>query len=215
MSSKALRWLVYTELLMTVREPGAMFMSVIMPLAVFLALGFSVGGTEIEVSKDSGVVDLFHVRDVLLAGNIAWVTAGFGIVALPQVLVELRQFGAFRRYRVTPMPSSALIAAPLAVGAAVIVASLALMLVVGWVVFDIRFAGNAAMVALAVLVSYLAFAALGIAVKGEMPSRSGSSARREYCCCTQAMRSESRRLNESCLAALGPSAGSDPPRSPG
>ena len=164
MSSKALRWLIYTELLMTVREPGAMFMSVILPLAVFLALGFSVGGTEIEVSKDSGVVDLFHVRDVLLAGNIAWVTAGFGIVALPQALVELRQFGAFRRYRVTPMPSSALIAAPLAVGAAVIVASLALMLVVGWVVFDIRFAGNAAMVALAVLVSYLAFAALGIAV---------------------------------------------------
>ena len=36
-------------------------------------------------------------------------------------------------------------------------ASLALMLVVGWVVFGIRFAGNAAMVALAVLVSYLAF----------------------------------------------------------
>ena len=116
------------------------------------------------MSKDSGVADLFHVRDVLLAGNIAWVTVGFGIVALPQALVEFRQFGVFRRYRVTPMPSSALIAAPLAVGAAVIVASLALMLVVGWVVFDIRFAGNAAMVALAVLVSYLAFAALGIAV---------------------------------------------------
>ena len=62
MSSKALLWLIYTELLMTVREPGAMFMSIILPLAVFLALGFSVGGTEIEVSKDSGVVDLFHVR---------------------------------------------------------------------------------------------------------------------------------------------------------
>lgn len=164
MSFKALRWLVYTELLMTVREPAAMFMSVILPLAIFLALGFSVGGMEIEVSRDSGVVDLFHVRDVLLAGNIAWVTAGFGIVALPQVLVELRQYGVFRRYRITPMPSSMLIAAPLAVGAAVIVASLALMLVVGWVVFDIRFAGNAVMVALAVLVSYLAFAALGIAV---------------------------------------------------
>ena len=51
MSSKALRWLVYTELLMVVREPGTMFMSVILPLAVFLALGFSVGGTEIEVSR--------------------------------------------------------------------------------------------------------------------------------------------------------------------
>ena len=164
MSPRALQRLVYTELFMTVREPGAMFMAVILPLAIFLALGFSVGGTEIEVDKGSGVVDLFHVRDVLLAGNIAWVTAGFGIVALPQALVELRQYGVFRRFRVTPMPSSALIAAPLAVGAAVIVASLALMLVVGWVVFDIRFAGNAAMVALAVLVSYLAFAALGIAV---------------------------------------------------
>ena len=62
------------------------------------------------------------------------------------------------------MPSSALISTPLAVGAPVILASIALMLVVGWVVFDIRFAGNAAMVALATLVSYLAFAALGISV---------------------------------------------------
>ena len=164
MNFMALRWLIHTELLLTVREPAAMFVLLILPLTTFLALGFSVGGMEIEVSRDSGIVELFHVRDVLLAGNIAWMTAVFGIVALPQALVEFRQHGVFRRYRVTPMPSSMLIAAPLAVGAAVIVASLALMLVVGWVVFDIRFAGSVAMVTLAVLVSYVAFAAMGIAV---------------------------------------------------
>ena len=135
-----------------------------MPLAVFLALGFSVGSMEIEVNRDSGIVEMFHVRDVLLAGNIAWVTAVFGIVALPQTLVEFRQHGVFRRYRVTPMPTYMLIVAPLAVGAAVIVVSLALMLVVGWLLFDIRFAGNAAMVALAIFVSYMAFAALGAAI---------------------------------------------------
>ena len=164
MNSTAMRRLIYTELLLAVREPAAMFLSVVLPLAVFLALGFSVGATEIEVDRDIGVVELFHVRDVLLAGNIAWVTAIFGIVSLPQTLVEFRQHGVFRRYRVTPMPSYMLIAAPLAVGAAVVVASLALMLVVGWQVFDIRFAGNMAMVALAIAVSYLAFAALGTAI---------------------------------------------------
>ena len=164
MNSTALRWLIYTELLLALREPAAMFMSVILPLAVFLALGFSVGTIEIPVDRDSGIVEMFHVRDVLLAGNIAWVTAVFGIVALPQTLVEFRQHGVFRRYRVTPMPSYMLVIAPLAVGAAVIVASLALMLVVGWLIFDIRFAGNAAMVALGILVSYMAFAALGTAI---------------------------------------------------
>ena len=164
MNSTALRRLVYTELLLALREPVAMFLSVILPLAVFLALGFSVGSTEIPVDRDEGIVELFHVRDVLLAGNIAWVTAVFGIIALPQTLVEFRQHGTFRRYRVTPMPASMLILAPLAVGGAVIVVSLVLMLVVGWLVFDVRFAGNAAMVALAVLVSYLAFAALGTAI---------------------------------------------------
>ena len=107
---------------------------------------------------------MFHVRDVLLAGNIAWVTAVFGIVALPQTLVEFRQHGVFRRYRVTPMPSYMLIIAPLAIGALVVLASLALMLVVGWLVFEIRFAGDVALVALAILVSYLAFTALGTAL---------------------------------------------------
>ena len=164
MNSMALRWLIYTELLLAVREPAAMFLSVVLPMAVFLALGFSVGTVEIEVDRDIGAVELFHVRDVLLAGNIAWVTAIFGIVSLPQTLVEFRQHGVFRRYRVTPMPAYMLIAAPLAVGAAVIVASLALMLVVGWQVFEIRFAGNPAMVALAIAVSYMAFAALGTAI---------------------------------------------------
>ena len=164
MNSTAMRRLIYTELLLAVREPAAMFMSLILPLAIFLALGFSIGGMEIEVDRNIGVAELFHVRDVLLAGNIAWVTAIFGIISLPHTLVEFRQHGVFRRYRVTPMPSSMLIVAPLAVGAAVVVASLALMLVVGWQVFDIRFAGNAAMVALAIAVSYLAFAALGTAI---------------------------------------------------
>ena len=37
MNSTAMRRLIYTELLLAVREPAAMFMSVILPLAVFLA----------------------------------------------------------------------------------------------------------------------------------------------------------------------------------
>ena len=164
MNSAALRWLVYTELLLVMREPAAMFMSLVLPVALFLALGFSIGTLEIEVDRGIGGVELFHVRDVLLAGNIAWVTAIFGIVSLPQALVEFRQHGVFRRYKVTPMPTYMLIVAPLTVGAAVIVASLAVMLVVGWQVFEIRFAGNAAMVALAIAVSYLAFASLGTAI---------------------------------------------------
>ncbi len=170
MNATALRRLIFTELLLALREPGAMFMSVILPLAVFLALGFSVGNIEIPVEGDAGSVELFHVRDVLLAGNIAWVTAIFGIVALPQTLVEFRQYGIFRRYRVTPMPAYLLIVAPLAVGAVVILVSLALMLVVGWQVFDIRFGGNAAQVALAILVSYLAFAAVGAAITARIRS---------------------------------------------
>ncbi len=164
MNANAFRWLIYTELLLAVREPAAMFMTIILPLAIFLALGFSIGDIEIPVDREGGGVDMFHVRDVLLAGNIAWVTAIFGMVALPQSLVEFRQHGVFRRYRATPMPSYMLVVAPLAIGALVVVASLALMLVVGWLVFEIRFGGDVAMVALAILASYLAFAALGTAL---------------------------------------------------
>ena len=170
MNSTALRRLIYVESLLALREPVAMFMSVILPLAVFLALGFSVGNIEIPVDRDTGIVEMFHVRDVLLAGNVAWVITAFGIIALPQTLVEFRQHGIFRRYRVTPMPSYMLIIAPLVVGGAVIMVSLALMLVVGWLVFDIRFSGNPAMVALAILVSYIASAALGTAFTARIRS---------------------------------------------
>ena len=62
------------------------------------------------------------------------------------------------------MSSYMLIVAPVVVGAVVTLASLALMLIVRWRLFNIRFAGNVAMVALAIFVSYIAFAALGTAI---------------------------------------------------
>ncbi len=161
MNLNTARLLLYSELLLALREPAVVFTSLVLPLAVFLALGFSVGSMEIPVETATGGTETFHVRDVLLAGNIAWVTAIFGIVSLPQFLVEYRQHGVFRRYRVTPMPSYMLILAPLIVGGAVIVLSLAVMLIVGELVFDVRFAGDVAMVVLAILTSYISFATVG------------------------------------------------------
>ena len=63
MNSTALRRLIYTEALLALREPGAMFMSVMLPLAVFLALGFSVGST-----RDSGGQGHRHRGDVSCKG---------------------------------------------------------------------------------------------------------------------------------------------------
>ena len=168
MNYTALRTLAHTELLLALREPAAVFMLLILPVGMFLALGFSVGDIEIPIDPDSGLVEMFHVRDVLLAGNIAWVTAAFGIIALPQALVEYRQYGIFRRYRVTPMPSYMLVVSTLVVGAAAIVASLIVMLAVGWIVFNIRFAGNVGMIALAILMSYVVFGAVGMVVSSRV-----------------------------------------------
>ena len=161
MKLKTFGWLLYSEMLLVMREPAALFTSLILPMAVFLALGFSVGSTEIPVERAGGETETFYVRDVLLAGNIAWVTGMLGIVGLPQSLVEYRQHGVFRRYRVTPMPAFGLIVTQLLVGATTAYVSLALMLIVGRLVFDINFAGNAAIVALTVLISYVSFAAIG------------------------------------------------------
>ena len=176
MNITAIGRLIHTEFLLTLREPSALIMMLALPLAVFLALGFSVGDIEIPVDRDLGIVEMFHVRDVLLAGNIAWVTAAFGIIALPQALVEYRQHGIFRRYRLTPMSSHMPVAAILAVGAAIILVSLAIMLVAGRIIFNIRFAGNIGMLALAILVSYAAFASLGAAISSRIRSVKASLA---------------------------------------
>lgn len=161
MKLKTYGWLLYSETLLVLREPAALFTALILPMSVFLALGFSVGSTEIPIEQPGGETRIFYVRDVLLAGNIAWVTAMLGIIGLPQGLVEYRQHGVFRRYRVTPMPAFGLILTQLLVGATTVYVSLGLMLVVGILVFDINFAGNVAIVALTVLVSYVSFAAIG------------------------------------------------------
>ena len=48
MKLKTFGWLLYSEMLLVLREPAALFTSLILPMAVFLALGFSVGSTEIS-----------------------------------------------------------------------------------------------------------------------------------------------------------------------
>ena len=82
--------------------------------------------------------------------------------------MEYRQYGIFRRYRVTPMPSYMVVISTLAVGAAAIVASLIVMFAVGWIVFNIRFAGNVGMIALAILMSYVMFGAVGMIVSSRV-----------------------------------------------
>ena len=86
--------------MLAAREPAAVFMSLIPPLAIFLALGFSVGDIEIEITSDSGNAGLFHVRDVLLAAfgiavasRVRNVRAALGLVLFFPMMVLSGAFG--------------------------------------------------------------------------------------------------------------------------
>ncbi|MFC0864408.1 ABC transporter permease [Sphaerimonospora cavernae] len=125
--------LAAVETKLFLREPAAVFSTVILPLALLLALGSSIpdfrkpdpalGGQRPVDAQFPGMMVLLSV--MLLA-----------LSALPTALVMYRERGVLRRMSTTPVRPSSLLAAQLVINVGVSVVATALTLSLGHLVLD-------------------------------------------------------------------------------
>jgi ABC-2 type transport system permease protein len=134
------------------RDRGRLLLFHLFPLAYFALCG----------SFMTAVNPFF--RQAMLPGMVLFAVMSAALLAAPSALVQARENGVFRSYRINGVPSASILSVPV-VGAAlhVAVVSLAISLA-GAFVFGGRTPASAAGFAAAALLSYAAYAALGVLI---------------------------------------------------
>ncbi len=159
----------WVELKLFLREPGAAFFTLVLPVLLLVFNG--TGGNEPNARfGGAGLVD------VLVPGYIALVIATLGLTNLPGLLATYRERGVLRRLQATPVHPTTILFAQLAVHVLVATAGLAVLIVLGTTVYDLRAPQAPGAVAVAYIVSVLGFAAFGFVLAAVLPTGRSAAA---------------------------------------
>ncbi|WP_166353421.1 ABC transporter permease [Phytoactinopolyspora limicola] len=146
------------------REPVGLFFSFIFAPVLVLILGGIFGNDPRPEFDGQGYIE------ANLPAFTSLVLAIIGVMVLPVNQLTLRESGALRRLRLTPMRPATFVAADLTVNFLVGFAGMIAALTVGWLAFGVTPSGNVVMVMLAAALGLVAFLALGYTLAGLYPS---------------------------------------------
>jgi len=161
---RALWKVTWLETKLVLREPLASFFTIVFPLLLLLVFGGIFGNAQSERHGGGGFVD--HA----VPAYIALILATSGLLTLNMNLVAYRESGVLRRLAVTPMRPVVFMAAQLAVMLAMSALGMALLVVVGWLLFGLRCTGSPTAIAAAFVLSALSLFSLGCVLGSVLPT---------------------------------------------
>jgi ABC-2 type transport system permease protein len=155
--------LAVTELKLFVREPVVLTFVFAFPVLTVLILG---GVFDDDDPNFEGALP----SDYYVAAYIGVVIAAIGLIMLPVHLASYRERGVLRRFDVSRYPRWALPAAWLVVAMVITVVAVAVLLVIGQLVYGLPEPDNLAGVVVGTLLGAFAFISIGIALGMVLPS---------------------------------------------
>lgn len=165
----ALARTTWVELKLFLREPGAAFFTLVLPVLLLVFNG--AGGNEPDATfGGAGLID------VMVPGYIALVIATLGMTNLPGLLATYRERGVLRRLQATPVRPTTIMFAQLLVHTLVATIGLAVLVTLGATAFDLRPPQAPAAVVVAYVVGVLGFAAFGFVLAALLPTARATSA---------------------------------------
>ena len=153
------------------RNREAAFFTFFLPIVFFLIFGSVYGDSKIREGSR-------HVRGAayLEAGMIGYGVAATAFAGLAITLVIRRESGVLKRIRGTPLPPAIYLAAVLGSTVIVFAIQTVLIIVLGRVLFSVRWPALPFSLVLTLLLGAAAFAGLGLAITSVVRSAEGSSA---------------------------------------
>jgi ABC-2 type transport system permease protein len=162
--------LVWTELKLFIRDPGAAFFTLAFPIILLLVQ---------NVGDDPGpAAELGGLRpiDVETPMLVAMVVALLGLTTLPAFLAHYRERGILRRLSATPISPVRVLVAQLAVHLLIMVIGFAGLLIAGMALFDAAAPQSLVGFAVALLVGALAIFAIGFVLAAFLPTGRSATA---------------------------------------
>ena len=170
MSTTALVKTTWVELKMFLREPGAAFFTLVLPVLLLVLNGTTGSNDRQDTFGGAGLID------VLVPGYIALVIATFGLTNVPGLLATYRERGVLRRLQATPVRPWTILFAQLLVQSLVATIGLIVLVALGTTAFGLRAPQAPLGVLVAYMVSVLGFAAFGFVLAAIIPTARTTSA---------------------------------------
>ena len=155
------------ELLLYSRSRELAFFTFLLPMILFLLLGFAYGDEEIQGVKGS---------DYLLTGTLGYGVVATAFAGLAIVLVIRREDGILKRLRSTPLPAPTYLVAVLATTMVAFLIQAVCIVAVGMAAFGASFPSHLVSFVLALILGAASFAALGVGLTGLIKQAEGASA---------------------------------------
>lgn len=165
-----LRNIIKAETRLFFREPGVWLLTILLPTIVLVVVGLLFGVRPDPELGGRRWIDIFAPSMVVMTLAI------LGVNTLPARLVKYREKGVLRRLSTTPASPRSLLIGQLVVNMGVAVVSLAVLIAVGNVVFQIPFPKDPIGFAVAFLLGMSALFALGLLVAAVAPTAGIASA---------------------------------------
>jgi ABC-2 type transport system permease protein len=161
---KAFVKLTYSELKLQLREPLAVFFTVVFPVMLLVLFGAIFGNEADEALSGYGQIDLS------VPGYIGMIIGTIGMLGIPVSLANYRDRGILRRLRATPVQSGTVLWSHVVTQVIIAFVGIALLFVVGSALYDLRAPDGNAMIIPAIVIGALSFFAVGFVLAGVMPT---------------------------------------------
>lgn len=157
--------LAWVQAKLFVREPSALFFTLVFPTLLLIVFGFIFGNEPLtQWGLEVGYIDIqVPALAAIIIGSVA-------LIGIPIAISTERELGVLRRYRATPLRPLTFMAAQVAVNFLMCLFGMLLLVALGVVVYGLRFRGSAPEVLGAFTLSALAFFAVGYLVASLAPS---------------------------------------------
>jgi ABC-2 type transport system permease protein len=146
------------------REPIGTFFTIFFPALLVLLFGAMYGNEPTEMFGGYGSMD------ISMPGYTALILATVSLMGLPITTCSYRETGVLRRLKVTPLKPLTYILADLLSNLAIVIMGMLGVLILGSLIYHVRFEGLIWAVAIGVLLCFLAMASLGYLIAGFAPN---------------------------------------------
>ena len=143
------------------------FFTFLLPMILFLLLGFAYGDEELQGVKGS---------DYLMIGTLGYGVVATAFAGLTFVIVIRREEGILTRLRSTPLPAPTYLIAVLVATMVAFLVQAVVIVAVGMVAFGASFPSHLFSFVLSLILGAAAFAALGVGLTGAIKRAEGASA---------------------------------------
>ncbi|HMJ00802.1 MAG TPA: ABC transporter permease [Gaiellaceae bacterium] len=143
------------------------FFTFLLPMILFLLLGFAYGDQRIQGVKGS---------NYLLTGTLGYGVVATAFAGLTIVLVIRREEGILKRLRSTPLPAPIYLLAVLTTTMTAFLVQAVAIIALGMAVFGASFPDHLVSLVIALVLGAAAFAALGVGLTGLVRRAEGASA---------------------------------------